>query len=101
MLLTFLVVLRELSRPAPASPIYLSTVTKVAVGFAAMVVGEAVSLALAPASWSGVFFAAAAFAVMAIEVALLIRRLIHPAFRLSAPGAPGPGVPSQNAPVSG
>ncbi len=101
MLLTFLVVLRELSRPAPASPIYLSTVTKVAVGFTAMVVGEAVSLALAPASWSGVFFAAAAFAVMAIEVALLIRRLIHPAFRLSASGSPGPGVPSQNAPVSG
>ncbi len=101
MLITFLVVLRELSRPTPASPIYLSSVTKVAVGFAVMVAGEALSLLFAPASWSGVFFAGAAFGVMAIEVALLIRRLIHPAFRPASARAPGSGAAPQSVPASG
>jgi hypothetical protein len=100
MLLTFLLILREFSRPAPPSPIYLSTVTKVAAGFAVMVAGEALSLLLAPSPWSGVFFAAAAFGVMVVEVALLIRRLIHPAFRPSVPSTAGPGMASQSPPVS-
>jgi hypothetical protein len=77
MLATLLVVVHELRKPTPASPVYLATVTKVAVGFAVMAVGAAASLVLSALPGSGFFFAAAAVSVMIFEVALLIRRVIY------------------------
>ncbi len=77
MLATLLVVVRELRKPLPTSPVYLATVTKVSVGFAVMVAGAAASLVLSGIPGSGIFFAVAVVSVMIFEVSLLIRRVIY------------------------